>query len=85
RSHDWGIAHLVPRLPDHWDVIEKADAAHPFRLATSPARDYLNSSFNEMPTSRKRAGKPRVKMHPADMAAHGIGDGARVRMGNERG
>ena len=23
-------------LPDHWDVNEKADAAHPFRLATSP-------------------------------------------------
>ncbi|MDX2203778.1 MAG: molybdopterin-dependent oxidoreductase [Hyphomicrobiaceae bacterium] len=85
RSHDWGIAHLVPRLPDHWDVIEKADDRHPFRLATSPARDYLNSSFNEMPTSRKRAGKPRVKMHPDDMAALGLADGARVRMGNERG
>ena len=85
RSHDWGIAHLVPSLPDHWDVIEKADEQHPFRLATSPARDYLNSSFNEMPTSRKRAGKPRVKVHPEDLAALGIANGARVRMGNERG
>jgi anaerobic selenocysteine-containing dehydrogenase len=85
RSHDWGLGRDMPALPDHWDVIEKADAKHPFRLATSPARDYLNSSFNETPTSRKRAGPPRVKMHPDDLAAHGIADGARVRMGNERG
>ena len=75
----------VPGLPDHWDVIEKADAKHPFRLATSPSREYLNSSFNEMPTSRARHGPPRVKMHPDDLAKLGIADGARVRMGNERG
>jgi anaerobic selenocysteine-containing dehydrogenase len=75
----------VPGLPDHWDVIEKADTKHPFRLATSPSRDYLNSSFNEMPTSRARHGKPRVKVHPDDLVALGIADGGRVRMGNERG
>ena len=51
----------------------------------SPARDYLNSSFNETPTSRAKAGPPRVKVHPDDLAALGIADGARVRMGNERG
>ena len=85
RRDDWGIGRDMPGLPDHWDVIEKADAQHPFRLATSPSRDYLNSSFNEMPTSRARHGPPRVKMHPDDLAALGIADGARVRMGNERG
>ena len=85
RKWDWGISHLVPRLPDHWDVIEKADAQHPFRLATSPARNYLNSSFNEMPTSRKQEGLPRAKIHPEDLAALGISDGDRIAMGNERG
>jgi anaerobic selenocysteine-containing dehydrogenase len=85
RSYDWGLGRDMPALPDHWDVIERADEAHPFRLATSPARDYLNSSFNETPTSRAKAGPPRVKVHPADLAALGIADGARVRMGNERG
>ena len=25
----------MPSLPDHWTVIEEADEAHPFRLATS--------------------------------------------------
>ncbi len=85
RSYDWGLGRDMPRLPDHWDVIEKADRQHPFRLATSPARDYLNSSFNETPTSRAKAGPPRVKVHPNDLAMLGIADGARVRMGNERG
>lgn len=85
RRHDWGIAATVPPLPDYWDVNEGADERHPFRLATSPSRSYLNSSFNEMPSSRAREGKPRVKMHPEDMNALGIADGQKVRMGNERG
>jgi anaerobic selenocysteine-containing dehydrogenase len=85
RGHDWGLGHDMPGLPDHWDVIEKADAKHPFRLATSPARDYLNSSFNETPTSQAKHGMPRAKMHPADLAELRIADGARLRMGNERG
>ncbi|HRD76454.1 MAG TPA: molybdopterin-dependent oxidoreductase [Hyphomicrobiaceae bacterium] len=85
RKWDWGIAQGMPRFPDHWDVIEKADARHPFRLATSPSRGYLNSSFNEMPSVRKREGKPRAKMHPEDMRALGIADGERIEMGNERG
>ena len=49
----------MPRFPDHWEVIEEADAEHPFRLATSPARGFLNSTFNETPTSRAREGRPR--------------------------
>jgi anaerobic selenocysteine-containing dehydrogenase len=75
----------MPRLPDHWDVIEKADEKHPFRLATSPARGYLNSSFNETPTSREREGRPTALIHPDDMARLGLGDDDAIRMGNERG
>jgi anaerobic selenocysteine-containing dehydrogenase len=85
RKFDWGIAGDMPRLPDHWDVIEKADAKHPFRLATSPSRGYLNSSFNETPTSRAREGRPTALIHPEDMACLGLHDGDMIRMGNERG
>lgn len=81
----WGAAGTLPPFPDHWDVNENADAAHPFKLATSPARNYLNSSFNEMPTSRKQEGPPRAKINPRDLARLGIGGGAPVRLGNERG
>ena len=76
----------MPELPDHWDVIEEADAEHPFRLATSPARDFLNSTFNETPTSRAREARPtEVMIHPDDAAALGIADGAEVVLGNTRG
>src|SRR5262249_47356374 len=38
-----GPIDALPILPDHWEVIEEADGAHPFRLVTSPARNFLNS------------------------------------------
>jgi anaerobic selenocysteine-containing dehydrogenase len=75
----------LPALPDHWTIIEEADAEHPFRLATSPARQFLNSTFNETPTSRRREGRPTVLVHPDDMADLGIADGDKVRIGNLRG
>jgi len=75
----------MPALPDHWEVIEEADEAHPFRLATSPARNFLNSTFNETPTSLTKEGRPEVMMHPADAAATGIADGDEVVLGNARG
>src|SRR5271156_5248652 len=80
-----GPVETMPALPDHWDVIEEVDAAHPFRLATSPARNFLNSSFNETPTSIKRERRPEVMIHPQDAAAAGIADGEAVVLGNARG
>ena len=86
---DWaalGPLHAcMPKLPDHMDTIDVASAAHPFRLMTSPARSFLNTSFTEMPSSRKREGRPTVMMHPTDADALGIVEGARVRLGNARG
>ena len=75
----------MPTLPDHWDVIERATDEMPFRLVTAPARNTLNSSFTETPTSQAREGRPRAKMHPADAALLGVADGDRVRLGNRRG
>jgi len=76
----------MPALPDHWEVIEEADDVHPFRLATSPARNFLNSTFNETPTSRaKEGGRPEVMIHPEDAVAHRIADGVEVVLGNGRG
>jgi anaerobic selenocysteine-containing dehydrogenase len=80
-----GPVEQMPKLPDHWEVIEEADAEHPFRLATSPSRSFLNSTFNETPSSRRREGRPTVMIHPDDAAADGIVDGAKVVLGNARG
>ena len=75
----------IPRLPDHWNVIEEADDEHPFRLATSPARGFLNSSFTETPTSVAKEGRPEVMIYPDDAAALAIADGEEVNLGNRRG
>lgn len=80
-----GPVDAIPGLPDHWEVLEEATAEYPFRLATSPARHFLNSSFNETPGSIKREGHPDVMIHPEDAAQHGIEDGGWVRLENGRG
>lgn len=80
-----GDVDQMPSLPDHWRVIEEADEAHPFRLATSPSRSFLNTSFNETPSSQAREGKASVMIHPLDAASLGIGDGDAVTLGNSRG
>ena len=75
----------IPTLPDHWAVIEEADAEHPFRLATSPARGFLNTSFTETPTSLSRENRPMVMINPQDAATLAIADGDPVVLGNCRG
>lgn len=75
----------MPAMPDHWDVIENADETYPFRLATSPARGFLNSTFNETPTSVKREGRPELLIHPADLAELDCHDGQEVAIGSPRG
>ncbi|MEN5081748.1 molybdopterin oxidoreductase family protein [Bosea sp. TWI1241] len=80
-----GPHEAIPALPDHWAVIEQAEAEHPFRLATSPARNFLNSTFTETPTSLKKEGGPTLMIHPEDAAALGIAQGDPILVGNRRG
>src|SRR3984957_10854290 len=57
----------------------------PFRLAPSPARGFLNSTFTETPTSLNREQRPTVMINPKDAAACGVADGEKVVVGNRRG
>jgi anaerobic selenocysteine-containing dehydrogenase len=75
----------MPRLPDHMAAIDATTADKPFRLVTAPARQFLNSSFTETPTGRKREGRPTARVHPADAARLGLKAGGKVRLGNARG
>ncbi|MGN6099909.1 MAG: molybdopterin-containing oxidoreductase family protein [Devosia sp.] len=76
---------ILPEFADWWDVNEPTTAECPFRLATSPARSFLNSSFSRTPGSLRREGPPGVFIRPDDAAALGIADGAAVTVGNHRG
>jgi anaerobic selenocysteine-containing dehydrogenase len=75
----------LPRFADHAAVIDAADAAHPFRLVTPPARSFLNTSFTETPSSRAAEGQPQALVHPDDCRALGVAEGGRVRIGNRQG
>ncbi len=75
----------MPDLPDHWDVIESTNEEFPFRLATSPSRSFLNSTFNETPSSLAREKAPCVLVHPIDAANLSIDDGDEVTLGSQRG
>ncbi len=86
-THPWeaGPVADIPAFPDHWGAIEEATPEHPFRLATSPAREFLNSTFNETASSRRRHGRPTVMIHPDDAATLNVADGIKVVLGNMRG
>ena len=80
-----GPVEQLPEFPDHVELIESADADHPFRLATSPSRSFLNSTFAETSSSKAKEKRPDLMIHPEDAEALGIADGDRVRLGNTRG
>jgi len=80
-----GPVDAMPPLPDYWASVQEADAEHPFRMATSPSRGFLNSTFNETPTSLANEKRPNVMIHPDDARACGIADGDAVVLGNRLG
>lgn len=77
--------HELPTLPDHWDAPGGVSEKHPFRLMTPPARNFLNSTFNNTPSSIKREIKPLLQIHPDDAASYDICDGELVIIGNNLG
>jgi anaerobic selenocysteine-containing dehydrogenase len=63
----------MPKLPDHLAIIDEADDERPFRMVAAPARNYLNTSFTETPTSIRKEGRLTVLIHPEDARRLGIG------------
>jgi anaerobic selenocysteine-containing dehydrogenase len=86
---DWraiGPEHArLPAFPDHVEVIDDGDPERPYRLVAAPSRSFLNTSFNNTPSSLTREGRPTALVHPEALAELGLGDGDRVRIGNRQG
>jgi anaerobic selenocysteine-containing dehydrogenase len=86
---DWqaiGPEHArLPAFPDHVEAIDDGDPERPFRLVAAPSRSFLNTSFNNTPSSLAREGRPTALVHPEVLAGLRLGDGDRVRIGNRRG
>ncbi|HUX24343.1 MAG TPA: molybdopterin oxidoreductase family protein [Burkholderiales bacterium] len=59
--------------------------SYPLAFISPPARNFLNSSFANLPFALKEAGEPYLDIHPEDAAKRGIAEGDAVRIYNQRG
>jgi len=75
----------MPKLPDHLAITDEITAEHPFRLVAAPARQFLNTTFTELGSSKKREHRPTALIHPDVMAALAIDEGDAILLGNSRG
>jgi anaerobic selenocysteine-containing dehydrogenase len=75
----------MPELPDHLANVDEVSARYPYRLVAAPARQFLNTSFTELASSRLREGRPSVKLHQHTMSRLSIAAGDLVEIGNGRG
>ncbi|MFO1305703.1 MAG: molybdopterin oxidoreductase family protein [Burkholderiales bacterium] len=60
-------------------------ARYPLAFISPPARNFLNSSFANLPAFVEEEGTPRLDIHPEDAKPRRIADGDRVRIFNDRG
>jgi anaerobic selenocysteine-containing dehydrogenase len=60
-------------------------ARYPLAFVSPPARNFLNTSFANLPRFVDQEGGPRLEIHPYDAAARGIVGGERLRIFNDRG
>jgi anaerobic selenocysteine-containing dehydrogenase len=85
----WLEGQGIDPLPFYNPPAEVGDdrlaASYPLAFLSPPARNFLNSSFANMPRFREFEKEPHLDMHPDDAAARGIRDGDTVRVFNERG
>ena len=72
--------------PDEFPENAPALAArYPLTLISSPAHQFLNSTFVNVDSLRRQAREPECLLHPDDAAPRGIVNGMRVLVHNDRG
>jgi anaerobic selenocysteine-containing dehydrogenase len=73
-------------LPRESPAMNPALAArYPLAFISPPARNFLNSSFANLPAFVAEEKAPRLEIHPIDAAPRGVATGDPVRIFNDRG
>jgi anaerobic selenocysteine-containing dehydrogenase len=75
-------------LPNYTPPAEGAtveDDRYPLALIAPASHWFLNTMFANKPDLMRRAGGPRIELHPDDAAARGLHDGDDARVFNARG
>ena len=78
---------LPAYLPPRESAASNPDLAKTYPLAfiSPPARNFLNSSFANLPQFVAEEKTPKLDLHPLDAAARGLHEGDVVRIRNDRG
>jgi anaerobic selenocysteine-containing dehydrogenase len=83
--------HGLDRLPEYVPPYESEERdpelvrRFPLALISPPAHSFLNSTFVNVASLRRAAGKPTLEIHADDASARGIVEGAQVTIFNDRG
>lgn len=82
-----GLDPIPGYTPMHESVEVSPDLAkrYPLTLISSPAHQFLNSSFVNIGPLQRAAREPELAIHPNDAQLRGIAEGARVVVENDRG
>jgi len=67
------------------EEVPELAGRYPLTLISSPAHQFLNSTFVNIGALRRGAREPECLLHPIDAGERGIGVGARVVVHNDRG
>jgi anaerobic selenocysteine-containing dehydrogenase len=84
-------AHGLDRLPEYVPPYESEERdpelvrRYPLALISPPAHSFLNSTFVNVASLRRAAGKPTLEIHTDDAASRGIASGVQVSIFNDRG
>jgi anaerobic selenocysteine-containing dehydrogenase len=87
RMREMGLDPLPNFTPPHEfpENVPALAARYPITLISSPAHQFLNSSFANVGPLMRAAREPEVALHPADAERRGIVEGAIVVVENDRG
>ncbi|HEX4681817.1 MAG TPA: molybdopterin oxidoreductase family protein [Gemmatimonadaceae bacterium] len=87
RMADMGLDPLPAFTPPYEfpEEVPALAARYPLTLVSSPAHQFLNSTFVNIDSLRRGAREPECLLHPTDAERRGIAPGARVVVHNDRG
>ena len=82
-----GLDPVPTYIPPYESVERDPDlvARWPLTLISSPAHQFLNSTFVNVDKLRRSVGSPECVIHPDDAAPRAISDGDEVEIRNDRG
>jgi anaerobic selenocysteine-containing dehydrogenase len=78
-----GLAPMPDWRPDPQEELDRARWS--LRLLTAPGYFQAHTAYAGVDFLRRREGPPHCVLHPEEAQRRGLGDGARVRLYNERG